>query len=541
MDGQEIIPFIEPVFRFCHHRLDNWHDAEDLAEEILLHVLAGMGKYQIASLEAWVWRIAHNRYARFIDGRSRNQEVLSGQEVPEMVSETMDYCRIDEEEVEEEYDQVFRCLHTLSSGYRDIFVEYYMVGLTVKQLAQKYSLPETTVKWRLNVGRSRIRERIGMKKMDKVYQRINWNTHGCNGSMNSNQYLHSQIARAVCRAAYEKPLTVEEISLRTGIPTIYLEDELPRLEYGDAVSKSGNKYATEFIIFTLKDMAGTKAVSEVMVKAAADFYERLLWAEGKDCREMGFYGCGFGMERLGYILIPYYIRQKLERLKRECLNFEEEEFPPRKDGGYGWFIVWETADEREALGDFAAGCHTNGTKAGHMYLYWVNRYFNRDICHSRGTAWLGENEIPRKCPGGIVPDGLLGEEDIVGLVRNNLIRKEGENYRLNFPCFTREQFSEFCRLYGGEETGLDGELRSWILSVRRSFEGFVPKRLHGQINQWLSVYCGDLVGQVVEELIRRGRLEKPEIVGTAAVCREPGEEKPLANGVFYVEGDYMRV
>ena len=77
--------------------------------------------------------------------------------------------------------------------------------------------------------------------------------------------------------------------------------------------------------------------------------------------------------------------------------------------------------------------------------------------------------------------------------------------------------------------------------MRRSFEGFVPKRLHGQINQWLSVYCGDLVGQVVEELIRRGRLEKPEIVGTAAVCREPGEEKPLANGVFYVEGDYMRV
>ena len=66
MDGQEIIHFIEPIFRFCHHRLDNWHDAEDLAEEILLHVLAGMGKYQIASLEAWVWRIAHNRYARFI-------------------------------------------------------------------------------------------------------------------------------------------------------------------------------------------------------------------------------------------------------------------------------------------------------------------------------------------------------------------------------------------------------------------------------------------------------------------------------------------
>ncbi len=32
MDEKGVIRYIEPVFRFCHHRLDNWHDAEDLAE-----------------------------------------------------------------------------------------------------------------------------------------------------------------------------------------------------------------------------------------------------------------------------------------------------------------------------------------------------------------------------------------------------------------------------------------------------------------------------------------------------------------------------
>lgn len=43
--------------------------------------------------------------------------------------------------------------------------------------------------------------------MDKVYQRINWNTTCCNGSVDIDRYLRKQIARAICLAAYEKPLT----------------------------------------------------------------------------------------------------------------------------------------------------------------------------------------------------------------------------------------------------------------------------------------------------------------------------------------------
>lgn len=58
--------------------------------------------------------------------------------------------------------------------------------------------------------------------MEKVYRRINWNTERCNGSMDSDRYLHTQIARAICKATYEKPLTVEEISIATGIPALYI-------------------------------------------------------------------------------------------------------------------------------------------------------------------------------------------------------------------------------------------------------------------------------------------------------------------------------
>ena len=97
--------------------------------------------------------------------------------------------------------------------------------------------------------------------MDKIYKRINWDTETCNGNAEPNRYLHSQIARAICLAAYEKPVTVEEISGATGIPTMYIEDELPRLEYGDAIKKNGNKYATDFIIFSLENNCRLENVS----------------------------------------------------------------------------------------------------------------------------------------------------------------------------------------------------------------------------------------------------------------------------------------
>ncbi len=192
MDENIIIPYVEPIFRFCCKRLSNRYDAEDLASEIICHILDGMDKYHIESLDAWVWRIAHNRYARFIYNRNKNQIVLSCENE---LFDTTDYSDVNEESTEEQYEKVFRYLHTLSSEYKNIFVDYYISELSIRSLAKKYSLPETTIKWRLNVGRRKIRDRIGEDKMDKVYQRLNWNTETCNGNMDSDAYLHLRLMK----------------------------------------------------------------------------------------------------------------------------------------------------------------------------------------------------------------------------------------------------------------------------------------------------------------------------------------------------------
>ncbi len=61
----------------------------------------------------------------------------------------------DDNEGEWEYEAVFRAFHTLCAEYRSIFVDYYIGSMSVKSLSRKYSLPGTTIKWRLNSGREK--------------------------------------------------------------------------------------------------------------------------------------------------------------------------------------------------------------------------------------------------------------------------------------------------------------------------------------------------------------------------------------------------
>lgn len=533
MEQDDIIPYVEPIFRFCRARLSSRYDAEDLASEILCHVLDGMRKYDIRSLDAWVWRVAHNRYARLIEKQKKERAVFS-EEFADVNPVYDDYTEIDKENTERSFETVFRYLHTLSEMYRDILVDYYIGDMPVKALAEKYALPETTVKWRLNAGRQKIQERIGMEQMEKIYTRINWNTTTCNGFMDSDRYLHTQLARAICKAAYETPQTMEEISVHTGIPVLYIEDEMPRLEYGDAVCRIGNKYATNFIVFRLEDRKKVENASEQVVKEIVDRFEGVFRNAADAVSRMNFYGHDFGVERLGHFVVPYVLRRKIGTLKQDRLQMPNGPFPPRKDGGCGWFIVEETVDKREMPAEYNTGCDVAGDDdgsagkiPGHIYYYWIAKYFDNEIYHHGGTRWLCANDMLPGHPDGMVNTAALSDEAAAGLIQKGLLVKDGSRYRLNFACFTGEQFAEFISLFAIEDEALENALSEWIVSVRNSFSEFVPKHLAYQISQWVSTYLFQIVGSVTEELMRRGVLKKPST------------DRPLTDGVFYVSGKYI--
>jgi hypothetical protein len=100
---------------------------------------------------------------------------------------------------------------------------------------------------------------------------------------------------------------------------------------------------------------------------------------------------------------------------------------------------------------------------------------------------------------------------------------------LNFACFTQEQFADFSKLFQINDNKLEMMLSDLIHNIKKSFIEFVPKRLDSQINQWVSCFVHRINGYVTDDLISRGILENPS------------DEKPMTNGVFYVEGKYINV
>jgi RNA polymerase sigma factor (sigma-70 family) len=521
----EVVKYIEPVFYFCVKRLNNRQDAEDLASEIMVHILNGIKKYHIESLENWVWRIAHNRYARFINMKNKLNEIPSGYDFTDIQD---DYDFVDTIIIVDEYQQVFRYLHTLSSEYRNILVDYYIGELPVKQISQNYKLTETTVKWRLNIGREKIKTRMGEGKMDKVYNRINWRTTISNGTMDANKYLYSQIARAICDAAYEKPLTIEEISLKTGLPTLYIEDELPRLINGDAVVKDGNKYAANFIVLRLRDNKNMETKFATFTAYISDYFAELFKSQEALISKMDFYGTDFTMERLGYIALPFVLRGKISKIK-SGLNMKDGLYPPRPDGNWGWFVVFEEETEGEGFSAETGLFNIERERNDSIYFHYVRKYYNYNTSRYGGILWIYKNNIMEKTENGIIQDGVLNDDDRVELLKYNLIVRDGNKYKINFAVFDKKQYNSFIECFNKDDARLDGMLTELIVDIHKSFKEFVPKRLDIQINQWVSIYVSSIIGYVTEELIKRGVLEKPD------------DKKPLTNGVFYIKDGHLDV
>lgn len=511
-----VTDYIEPIFRFCLKRLKCREDAKDLAQEILVYILYGLSKYEIQNLEGWIWQVAHNRYAKFIDAKAKSESYQN-------LAEFVDYDYLDCLIVKEEHQNVFQALHSLSAMYRNIMVEYYLLELSIKTIAAKNNLPLSTVKWRLHVGREQIKER--MDKMPRIYNRINWNTTTCNGSMDANRYLYSQLARAICLAAYEKPLTCEEISLITGIPTLYIEDELPRLLYGDALIQKGDSYLTDFIILKLADQKALFAMFSPYIAILVEKIAPFLADNKEAVKNIGFYGCDFGMEKLGYIIVPLIIRQAVSHIQNAHEKLQYGPFIPRKDGSYGWFIVKETEDEKEGLEPFAAGNNSymdpSEPKRGQFVYLWLGKYFDNEL-YRQGIGSMFSQGLLQQTENGILIKETISDDDLARLIRLNLVKKE-KGYKLAIPIFTKEQFEELINPFSPLVNDLEALLTELVFLLWKEFTGFVPKHLYGQINQYLAGYVHNIIGLVISKMIADGFLSTPP------------KEGPLSYNVFYLK------
>lgn len=155
-----IVEYQQKIFGFAMSKMRDVDNAEELASNIVLEVYKSFLKSDnIANIEGYVYRIASNVYARFIDRKMANQHIdIMKIEYP--VSESGFDCI----ESGETYRKLRREIGMLSNRQRAITYMKYYKDMSVMEIAKELNISVGTVKWHLSDIRSGLKEKIDMVK-----------------------------------------------------------------------------------------------------------------------------------------------------------------------------------------------------------------------------------------------------------------------------------------------------------------------------------------------------------------------------------------
>lgn len=310
----------------------------------------------------------------------------------------------------------------------------------------------------------------------------------------------------VVLAAYEKPVSIEELSLELGVSAPYLEDELEILLKYNFVRKTGNKYQTDFLIFR--------------EPFERELQEKIPTAE--ICREAA-------------ARIQMVTESLLSKFKKMNLGIQLD------DNQLRWFIVNFTLIN--ALGQFEDNAQKkfgpypklNADTCGYIYGHdndFSYSYFSGIYGHcenSENTAWYTavNYNVIKKCQfwKGIsfeghqtLCDAILGNpvteqnnEVVAQLICEGLVTEVEGILKANFPTFTSKQS------YLMQQT-----LKEVIDSAIACTEKFcamaaeickkhTPKHLQDRCER-LCYIChqADTMGIIVEKLVAEGYLIVPD-------------------------------
>ncbi len=249
--------YMEKLFYFCLKKTGNSYEAEDLTQEIALQVLTALqGGMVPHNFSAWVWQIARNRYSLWASRKHTRLE--------NMLDCDLSDCEIvDESEGlfesvvhEERLSLLRRELAFIRSGYRDIVVAYYIDGQSLREIAERLSLPESAVKQRLYRARKIIQEGMEMARefgvrsykpdtiiCNNICDRIG--DHGQPHTLNE-----PKLNQNIFAVAYGTPQSAEDLAIEMGVSLPYMEDTLEHLTKETLLTKQNGKYETAFPIIS---------------------------------------------------------------------------------------------------------------------------------------------------------------------------------------------------------------------------------------------------------------------------------------------------
>lgn len=502
MEAGIIERYVERVYGYAVKHTGSREEADDLSQEILLTVIRELPRLRDDSkLEPFLWGIANNVTKSFRRQMGKRRALYS-YDIPEELAYEEDLSG----EQEEVYDRLRTRVAMLSSIYRDIIVLYYYDGLSTKRIAERLSIPEGTVTWRLSEARKKLKkECIEMNEtaLRPVKMHISiYGTGEYDGKMTPfpDAYINDALSQSILFYSYEKPATVEELARLCGVPAYYVEDRVENLLKREAVMEvSKGRYQTDFIIWSDKhgifcEEHAQKALRPIMAPLVDAIKALAGEAAGID-----FYRAGKSESDLLYL---YGMLAFDDCSRRYCTL----PYPPirQKYDGYRWSYLGSVETGRHPRTSIGSQCCANqGSRGKCSHTTWSGLHGIRFRPMMRDT-------YINVCEDIIFRGTTEDKSAAADAIRDGyILKKEGGSFFVTVPCFTAEQKRRFDAIVEKHFAHLMPEYAGIVEGFVADYKKLFPKHLRDDVDRMCQNMFSNFYATIVSCAQKNGAFAMP--------------------------------
>lgn len=255
MNNDDIIQYYDYLMQLAISKGNSQADAEDLVGDTMLAAFTYMHSNKtIEYPKTWLTNTLCHKHNDRLRKKYRSPITVCLDEGYDISDEddSGDYL------TSEEAAKVRKELNHLAYITREVLIRFYYGNQSVETIAKGLGIPEGTVKSRLYAGRHQMKK--GFETMENKENYLPGKLYltfgGAEGLKFEPMSLveNDLIAQNLLLLAYEKPLSISELSRAIGIPAAYLEPIVKKLVDGELmVQTDGGKLYADFIITRPQD------------------------------------------------------------------------------------------------------------------------------------------------------------------------------------------------------------------------------------------------------------------------------------------------
>jgi len=241
------VDYLPAFLSFAMKNINDLHEAEEFSQEVAYQCVLAITKSRgdFSNFNGFVWSIAHNTYKRWC-ARKKHVSLDACNAFSNVMQTNVP---LDSDIIHEEAKRRIHLeLSRLANLYRKTLVCFYYDEMSIAETAEKLSMSIEMVKFYLQKGRQKLKEAYSMNIGEKSFNPSEFSVYKASidfSQVNVWEVFKRKLPCQIALVCHDGDKSVSELSLETGVPAVYIEEELGLLmEAGVMVSPVRNKYRT---------------------------------------------------------------------------------------------------------------------------------------------------------------------------------------------------------------------------------------------------------------------------------------------------------